>query len=251
MDSQTPMAADAGQQALEALHAHQVVLFAVASLAELRESDTASHLLRVRQYVRLLAQTLQRHPAYSARLDSAYIEALCASVPMYDLGTVAIPDRILLKPGRLAPDELAIMTTHTIRGHEAIVRAEEALGLQSPVLTFAKELTLSHHEKWNGKGYPKGLSETQIPLSARLLAVADVYDAIISNKIYRQGLSHEAAVGIIFGERGQHFDPDVVDAFMELTVEFEAVARRFADTDRDMQNKIDYMANAIAEIAEL
>ena len=110
---------------------------------------------------------------------------------------------------------------------------------------------MCHHEKWNGKGYPKGLSETQIPLSARLVALADVYDALISNKIYRQGVSHDAAVGVIFGERGQHFDPDVVDAFMELTVEFDEVAQRFADTDRDMHNKIEYMANAIAEIAEL
>ena len=236
---------------LDALHAHQVVLFAVAALAELRESDSESHLLRVKHYVRLLAMQLQQQAGYSSQLSAAYIDALCASVPMYDLGTVAIPDRILLKPGRLTPDELAIMMTHTTRGYEAIVRAEATLGLQSPLLALAKELTLSHHEKWNGKGYPKGLSETQIPLSARLVALADVYDALISNKIYRQGMSHEAAVGIIFGERGQHFDPDVVDAFMELTSEFEAVARRFADSDRDMQSKIDYMADAIAEIAEM
>lgn len=248
MDSQSLIASDAAQ---EALHAHQVVLFAITSLAELRESDTASHLLRVKHYVRLLAESLRQHPAYSAHITTGYIEALCSSVPMYDLGTLAVPDRILLKPGRLTPDELAIMSTHTTRGYEAIVQAENALGLQSPMLRFAKELTLSHHEKWNGKGYPKGLSETQIPLSARLVAVADVYDALISNKIYRQGMSHEDAVGIIFGERGQHFDPDVVDAFMERTVEFADVARRFADTDRDMHNKIEYMANAIAEIAEL
>jgi len=240
-----------GEAAIDALHAHQVVLFAVAALAELRESDTASHLLRVTQYVRLLAQKLQQHPGLAPQLSSAYIEALCTSVPMYDLGSVAIPDRILLKPGRLTAEELAIMSTHTSHGHEAIVRAEKALGLQSPMLTFAKELTLCHHEKWNGRGYPKGLSETQIPLSARLVALADVYDALISNKIYRQGLSHDAAVGIIFSERGQHFDPDVVDAFMELTVEFDEVAHRFADTDHDMQNKIDFMANAIAEVAEL
>jgi putative two-component system response regulator len=246
MDFQAPT--DVG---LDALHAHQVVLFAVATLAELRESDTGSHLLRVKNYVQLLAEKLQQQPAFAARLDSAYIASLCASVPMYDLGAVGIPDRILLKPARLTPDELAIMKSHTTQGFEAIVRAEKALGLQSPMLTFAKELTLSHHEKWNGKGYPQGLSETQIPLSARLVAVADVYDALISNKIYRQGVSHDAAVGIIFSERGQHFDPDVVDAFMELLPEFEAVASRFADTERDMHQKIDYMANAIAEVAEI
>ena len=236
---------------LDALRAHQVVLFAVASLAELRESDTASHLLRVRQYVRLLAEKLSENPAFTSQLNSRTIETLCASVCMYDLGTVAIPDRILLKPGRLTPEELSIMKSHTSLGFDAIERAEKLLGLQSPVLACAKELALSHHEKWNGKGYPKGLSETQIPLSARLVAVADVYDALISNKIYRQGMSHDAAIGVIFGERDQHFDPDVVDAFMELTVEFEEVATRHADSEQDMHNKIEYMANAIAEIAEL
>ena len=248
MDSQNSAISDAS---LDALHAHQVVLFAVASLAELRESDTASHLLRVLHYVRLLAEKLQNQPVFASQLTKPYIETLCASVCMYDLGTVAIPDRILLKPGRLTPEELAIMKSHTTLGYEAIQRAEKRMGVLSSGLMLAKELTQSHHEKWNGKGYPKGLSENQIPLSARLVALADVYDALISNKIYRQGMSYEAAVGVIFGERGQHFDPDVVDAFMELTVEFEDVATRFADSEQDMQNKIEYMANAIAEIAEM
>jgi len=248
MESASSTPADAS---LDALHAHQVVLLAVASLAELRESDTGSHLLRVTKYVRLLAEKLRQQPAFAPVLTTETIDNLCASVPMYDLGTVSIPDRILLKPGRLTPDELAIMMTHTTRGYEAIARAKAVLGLQSPLLAFANELTLSHHEKWNGKGYPKGLSETQIPLSARLVALADVYDALISNKIYRQGMSHDAAVGVIFSERGQHFDPDVVDAFMDLTVEFAAAAKHHADSEQDMQNKIEYMANAIAEIAEL
>jgi putative two-component system response regulator len=248
MDSQATAMRDAS---LDALQAHQVVLFAVATLAELRESDTASHLERVKHYVRLLAEKLQSHPSFAPQLHAAYIETLCASVCMYDLGTVAIPDRILLKPGRLTPEELAIMKSHTTLGYEAIQRAEKRTGVVSSGLTIAKELTQSHHEKWNGKGYPMGLSENQIPLSARLVALADVYDALISNKIYRQGMSYEEAVGVIFSERGQHFDPDVVDAFMELTVEFEDVAKRFADSDQDMQNKIEYMANAIAEIAEI
>lgn len=240
-----------GDNALGALHAHQVVLFAMASMAELRESDTASHLLRVKSYLRLLVDKLKDHQAFSSQLTDTYVEDLCASATMYDLGTVAVPDRILLKPGRLSAEEQVIMTTHTIRGFDAIVRAEQLLGIGSPMLTIAKELALSHHEKWNGKGYPQGLSEREIPLSARLLAVADVYDALIGNKVYRQGMSHDAAIGVIFGERGEHFDPDVVDAFMELTVEFEDVARRFADSDQDMQNKIEYMANAIAETAEM
>jgi putative two-component system response regulator len=248
MDSQTSALSDAN---LDSLHAHQVVLFAVATLAELRESDTASHLERVKHYVRLLAEKLQSHPAFATQLSASYIEALCSSVCMYDLGAVAIPDRILLKPGRLTPEEQSIMQSHTTLGYEAIQRAEKRMGLASSGLMLAKELMQSHHEKWNGKGYPMGLSENQIPLSARLVALADVYDALISNKIYRQGMSYEDAVGVIFSERGEHFDPDMVDAFMELTVEFEDVAKRFADSEQDMQNRIEYMASAIAEIAEL
>ncbi len=240
-----------GDLAQESLHAHEVVLFAVASLAELRESDTESHLLRVRGYVRALVENLRSQPAYATVLTPQYIEALCACVPMYDLGTVGIPDRILLKPGRLSPDELAIMRTHTTLGYEAIVRAEKTLGRSSYLLTLAKELTLSHQEKWNGKGYPKGLVEAQIPVSARIVALADVYDALISNKVYKQGIGHAAAVAVIVSERGSHFDPLVVDAFVAVSAEFEAIAARHADSDSDMQQKIEYMANAIAEIAEL
>jgi putative two-component system response regulator len=244
---QSTSVADSG----EALHAHKVVLFALATLAELRESDTESHILRVQNYVRLLAQQLQNNPAVAPQLPPPYVETLIASVPLYDMGSVGIPDRILLKPGRLTPDEVAIMRTHTTLGFDAIVRAEKTLGRSAPLLAIAKELTRSHQEKWDGSGYPQGLSESQIPLSARIVAVADVYDALISNKVYKDGIGHDNAVHVIFGERGSHFDPDVVDAFMEVHPEFAAVAQRFADTDADMQQKIEYMANAIAEIAVL
>ncbi len=235
----------------ESLHAHKVVLFALATLAELRESDTESHILRVQNYVRVLTTRLSAHPVLGQQLTPAYVESLCASVPLYDMGTVGIPDRILLKPGRLSPDEVAIMRTHTTLGYDAIVRAEKTLGKASPLLAIAKELTRSHQEKWNGHGYPQGLSENQIPLSARIVAVADVYDALISNKVYKDGIGHDAAITVIFGERGAHFDPDVVDAFMEVHPEFVEIAARYADSDADMQQKIEYMANAIAEVAVL
>lgn len=235
----------------DALVAHQVAFFAMAGLAELRESDTESHLLRVQNYVRTLAGKLQSQPAYQKTLSPDYIHNLLLSVAMYDMGTVGVPDRILLKPGRLSPDELAIMRMHTTLGYEAVLRAEKSLGVTSPSLTLAKELTRSHHERWNGSGYPQGLTDVQIPLSARIVAVADVYDALISNKVYKDGIGHEAAVQVIQGERGTHFDPAVVDAFTEVQAEFAAIAKRFADTDADMQQKIEYMANAIAEIAVL
>ena len=248
------MASTAAQgelDAAESLHAHRVVLLALATLAELRESDTESHILRIQNYVRALADRLQTRTAYAALLSPNYIETLVSSVPMYDMGTVGVPDKILLKPGRLSPEEVAIMRTHTTQGYEAIVRAEKTLGRASPYLVVAKELTLSHQEKWNGKGYPQGLSGEAIPLSARIVALADVYDALISNKVYKDGISHDAAVKVIVSERGEHFAPDVVDAFMEVHAEFEAIARRHADTDADMQQKIEYMANAIAEVATL
>jgi len=235
----------------ESLHANRVIVFALATLAELRESDTESHLLRVQHYVRVLAVKLQSHPVFSATLTPSYIETLCRTVPMYDMGSVGIPDRILLKPGRLTPDEVAIMRTHTTLGYDAIVRAEKTLGRPAPLLTIAKEVTRSHQEKWDGSGYPQGLSDTQIPVSARIVALADVYDALISNKVYKDGVPHDKAVQIIFGERGSHFDPDVVDAFIEIHEEFDAIAKRYADTDADMQQKIEYMANAIAEVAVL
>lgn len=235
----------------EALHAQQVAFFALASLAELRESDTESHLVRVQGYVRLLANQLANQSAHAATLSPAYTEALVSSVPFYDMGTVGIPDRILLKPGRLSADELAIMRTHPKLGYAALVQAEKTLGRPAPLLALAKELTLSHHERWNGKGYPQGLVGGAIPLSARIVALADVYDALIGNKVYKEGISHEAAVQVIFSERGAHFDPDVVDAFMAVSPEFAVIAQRHADTDEDMQQKIEYLANAIAEHAEL
>lgn len=231
--------------------AHQVVLFALATLAELRESDTESHLLRVQHYVRALCERLQTRPALRAALSDEYVDTLVLCIPMYDMGTVGVPDRILLKPGRLTADELAIMRNHTTLGHGALVRAEILLKLHSPLLDMAKDVVLCHHEKWNGSGYPRGLSGAQIPLAARIIAVADVYDALISAKVYKAGVPHDRAVQIIFGERGAHFDPDVVDAFIEVQDEFVAIAQRLADTDADMQQKIEYMANAIAEVAVL
>lgn len=245
--AQTPV----GNELTEALHAQQVALFAMATLAELRDSDTESHLVRVQGYVRLLATQLASQPAFASTVTPAYIEALVTSVPFYDMGTVGIPDRVLLKPGRLSADELTIMRTHPTLGHAALVQAEKTLGRTSPLLALAKELTLSHHEKWNGKGYPHGLLGTAIALSARIVALADVYDALISNKVYKQGIAHEDAVLVIAGERGAHFDPDVVDAFMAVSADFAAIARKHADTDEDMQQKIEYLANAIAEHTEL
>ncbi|OYQ42342.1 metal-dependent phosphohydrolase [Rhodoferax sp. TH121] len=234
---------------VDALRATQVAVFALATLAEMRDSDTESHMLRMQRYVRALCAQLQTLPSHAEVLTPTYVEMLVTSVPIYDMGTVGIPDRILLKPGRLTPDEVAIMRTHTTLGHDALARAEKTLGHVSPLLTIAKEITLCHQEKWDGSGYPKGLWGAQIPLSARIVALADVYDALISNKVYKDGVSHDKAVEIIGQGRGSQFDPDMVDAFLAIHEEFRTIAQRHADTDADMQQKIEYMANAIAEVA--
>lgn len=234
---------------VDALQATQVVVFALATLSELRDSDTESHMLRVQRYVRALCAELHTQPSHAEVLTPTYVEMLVTSVPIYDMGNVGIPDRILLKPGRLTSEEVAIMRTHTTLGHDALVRAEKTLGRVSPLLTIAKEITLCHQEKWDGSGYPKGLWGAQIPLSARIVALADVYDALISNKVYKDGVPHERAVKIITEGCGSHFDPDVVAAFLQVQDTFATIAQCHADTDADMQQKIEYMANAIAEVA--
>lgn len=228
-----------------------VVVLAMVSLAETRDSDTGNHIVRVQHYVKTLAQRLKEHPRFAATLTDGYIRILFQSVPLYDMGTVGIPDRILLKPSRLTKAEFEIMKTHTTLARDAIEHAEKALGYKADMLQTVKELAYSHQEKWDGSGYPQALSGDQIPLSARLMAIADVYDALISDRVYKAGVPHDQAVGIIFQGRASHFDPDMVDAFIEIQDEFQAIARRFADTDEDMQKKIEYMANAIAEEAEL
>jgi putative two-component system response regulator len=228
-----------------------VAVFAMASLAETRDSDTGNHILRIQHYVQTLAERLAAHPRFATVLTEPYIRILFQSAPLYDMGTIGIPDRILLKPSRLTAAEFAIMKTHTTLARDAIVHAERTLGYSPEALQTLKDLAYSHQEKWDGSGYPQGLAGDQIPVSARLMAIADVYDALISNKVYKDGVPHDQAVAIIFQNRGAHFDPDMVDAFIEIQDEFLAIAQRYADTDEDMQKKIEYMANAIAEHAEL
>ena len=227
--------------------AQDVTILAMTSLAETRDSDTGNHIRRIQHYVRALALALKDHPRFADDLGPQAISLLFKSAPLHDIGKFGIPDRILLKPSSLSPEEFEIMKTHTTLGFEAIEQAEKALGLQPPMLRTAKEIVLSHQEKWDGSGYPQGLKGAAIPMSARLMAVADVYDALISQRVYKAALPHDRAVQIVFQGRGSHFDPDMVDAFIGIQDEFQAIAERFADSDSNMQKKMEYMANAIAE----
>jgi putative two-component system response regulator len=214
-----------------------VTILAMASMAETRDSETGNHIRRTQFYVKALAEKLKDHPRFSAVLTDTFINLLFKSAPLHDIGKVGIPDRILLKPGRFEPHEFEIMKTHTTLGRDAIEHAERSLGMTMPFLSIAKEIAYSHQEKWDGTGYPEGIAGEAIPVSARLMAVADVYDALISRRVYKEGMPHDKAVQILIDGRGKHFDPDILDAFIELQDEFRAIAARFHDTDHDMAEK--------------
>jgi putative two-component system response regulator len=228
----------------EVIAIQEVTILAMASLAETRDSDTGNHIRRTQHYMLALAEHLQSHPRFSAFLTPLNIKMLFRSAPLHDIGKVGIPDRILLKPGRFTPEEFEIMKTHTTLGRDAIAHAEEALGTKVEFLSMAKDIALSHQEKWDGSGYPEGLRGNAIPISARLMALADVYDALISRRVYKEGMSHEKAVQILIEGRDRHFDPDILDGFLEIQEVFRGIALRYADSDSDLEKKAGYVRNA-------
>jgi len=232
------------QRTLEIVAVQDVTILALASLAETRDSETGNHIRRTQHYVQALALNLQSHPRFSHFLTDRNITTLFKSAPLHDIGKVGIPDRILLKPGRLEPFEFEIMKTHTTIGRDAIAFAERSLGTPVAFLSMAKEIALSHQEKWDGSGYPEGLAGDAIPISARLMALADVYDALISRRVYKDGMSHEAAFEIIVASKGSHFDPDMVDSFVLIQEEFRAIALRFSDSDQDIAHMADNLRRA-------
>ncbi|MBL7091403.1 two-component system response regulator [Acidovorax sp.] len=215
---------------------------AMASLAETRDNETGNHIRRTQHYMEALARDLQNHPRFKDELTDAAIETIFKSAPLHDIGKVGIPDRILLKPGKLTPEEFEIMKTHTTLGRDAIIAAETGTTQDNPFFRYAKEIAYSHQEKWDGSGYPEGLVGNTIPLSARLMAVADVYDALISERVYKPSYSHEQAVKIIRDGRGSHFDPDMVDAFLALSEEFRRIAQQFADAEPARLAQVDRLA---------
>jgi len=203
-------------------------ILALASLAETRDNETGAHILRTQRYVKVLAEHLSKHPDFSAVLNLETIELLYKSAPLHDVGKVGIVDSILLKPGKLTDEEFVIMKTHAQLGSDALLVAEEQMGSNS-FLRYAREIALTHHEKWDGSGYPNALSGNDIPVSGRLMALADVYDALLSKRVYKPAFSHEQAKEIILKGRGTHFDPRVVAAFEACEGEFVAIADEFKD----------------------
>ena len=211
-----------------------VTIESLATLAEYRDPETGGHIKRTQNYVKALAKHLKSHQRFRNELNDDVIELLYMSAPLHDLGKVGVRDNVLLKAGRLSDEEFEEMKKHTIYGEEALRITQQKLGEDS-FLECARQIAYSHQEKWDGSGYPQGLMGEQIPLGGRLMALADVYDALISKRVYKPPFPHEKAVEIIVEGKGKHFDPDIVDAFQELEDTFRNIALTFADYEEERQ----------------
>lgn len=225
--SELQMRIRAGERVLAA-ECRDLMIFALAKLADSRDSETGGHLERIREYCRILCLELATWPEYQNIIDGIYIQSIYETSPLHDIGKVGIPDRILLKPGRLTKAEFAIMTQHAQIGGDTLQAAADTRP-DAVFLRMACEIALTHHERWDGTGYPKGLAGEQIPLCGRIVAVADVYDALTSHRIYKPAYPHERAVQIIKDGSGSHFDPSLVRAFLKLENEFLAVKSQFEE----------------------
>lgn len=213
----------------QVMRAQESTINALCALAELRDNETGNHIRRTQNYVRTLATRLSQSPRFAAELSEETIALLFKSAPLHDVGKVAIPDAILLKPGKLTEEEWVTMKKHAEYGRDALLQAENDLGDSVSFLRYAREIAYGHHEKWDGTGYPQGLSGEAIPLSARIMAVADVYDALISRRVYKPPMSHSQAVDIIMQGRGKHFDPAIIDLLADVIDEFRIIAAGHSD----------------------
>jgi PAS domain S-box-containing protein len=213
--------------------ARAATILGLAKLAEYRDEGTGTHLERIREYARIIALEMSQHPKYQDYISQEYIEDIFRSSILHDIGKVGVPDAILLKPARLTPEEFEIIKKHTVLGGDALNDIDSKIEGVS-FLTLGKEIAYYHHEKWDGSGYPKGLSDESIPLSARFVAIADVYDALTSKRFYKEAYTHEKSRDIIIGLRGTHFDPDVVDAFLAKENEFKRICEELREQETEL-----------------
>jgi putative two-component system response regulator len=205
-------------------------IIAVTKLAESRDDETGCHIDRTRGFCRMLAEKMGENSCYADSISADFIVRIYHAAPLHDIGKVGIPDQILLKPGRLTSDEFSIVKTHTILGAGTLESVQKRYP-ENEFINMGIQIARSHHERWDGKGYPDGLSGEKIPLSARIMAVADVYDALRSRRPYKQPFSHEKACDIIQQDAGTHFDPAVVAAFVSLESEFADLWERLNDRE--------------------
>ena len=218
----------------ELLLTQETTIASMATLAEYRDPDTGGHIKRTREYVKIMAEKLQKKPKYKTLLNNSAIDMFYKSAPLHDIGKVGVPDNILLKPDRLTKTEFEVMKRHAQMGRDVIKAAVINLGRDS-FLKFAEEMAYTHQEKWDGSGYPQGLRGEEIPISGRLMALADVYDALISRRPYKKPYPHREAINTIKISSGRHFDPEIVDVFLELEKEFRNIAFKYADNDEERE----------------
>ncbi|MFC1494556.1 two-component system response regulator [Thermodesulfobacteriota bacterium] len=221
----------------ELVRTQDATINSLATLAEYRDPETGGHIKRTQNYVKALAVKLKDHPKFSDFFTDETINELFKSAPLHDVGKVGVPDHILMKPGKLTDEEFEEMKKHTTYGYETIFRVELELGggMERSFMSFAGEIAHTHQEKWDGSGYPQGLKEEDIPISGRLMALADVYDALISRRVYKAPFTHSKAIAIIEEGKGQHFDPDMTDAFLEIHEEIRMIAIEYADHDEERE----------------
>ena len=217
----------AGERIL-ALETRHVAIFALASLAESRDPETGRHLERIQRYARVLAEDLLAHAPFSETIDRAYVNNIYLTSPLHDIGKVGIPDCVLLKPGRLTDDEFQLMKRHAAIGANTLDAAvRQYPGVE--YLRMARDIALTHHERFDGAGYPEGLAGADIPLCGRITALVDVYDALTSKRVYKEAFAHNIAHSILVDEAGDHFDPRIVEAFLRSEDAFKAIKEELAE----------------------
>lgn len=222
----------AGERIL-ALESREVVIFSLAKLAESRDYETGTHLERMREYCRVLAEFLSRQEKFRDRVDGGYVESIYLTSPLHDIGKVGIPDGILCKAGRLTSEEFQIMKRHTLIGSKTLEAAARAYP-EAGFLRMARDIARSHHERFDGSGYPDGLAGENIPLCSRIVALADVYDALTTRRVYKPPVSHDEACRIILSESNRQFDPDIVDAFCATADRFRAILAQLAAHEEEV-----------------
>lgn len=218
---------NAGMRLLS-LEGREMMIFSLAKLAESRDDDTGEHLERIREYAKLIATELTRVPKFADKIDGQFVQLIYLTSPLHDIGKVGIPDSILRKPGKLTPEEFEVMKEHTRIGGDTLKASAQAYS-EASFLWMAYEIAVNHHERWDGTGYPNRVKGEQIPLPARIVSVADVYDALRSKRVYKPAFSHEKSMGIIAEGRGTQFDPDIVDVFIKLDDQVREISNRYSE----------------------
>jgi adenylate cyclase len=214
----------------------RMMVQALLSLVEIRDAETGRHSRRTQQYTRVLAQELATHHDYRDYLTPERIDLISTLAPLHDIGKVGVPDRLLHKPGALTAEEMEEMRKHPVHGRDIILRTEGEVGVRDDLtLTIAKDIVYTHHEKWDGTGYPRGLRGAEIPIAGRLVAIVDVYDAAHSHRAYQPAMEHHEAVAFIVKGRGTHFDPAVVDAFVKVSPVLQQLPAQASDPSNDRE----------------